>query len=169
MDLHGSLSAIFVRDDPTAMLPNGDVLCGYIAGPKTYIYDPSNNTWTEGPTKLHNDQSDEETWITLTNGDILSYDIVGSLNAKRFTAQYLDVKTMTWVDASNINPSNPAGILTDDVSDELGPAYLMSNGKHSLPGPMPSLGIRRSTTRPTMSGPRVRGCRTRSRTAPTRP
>ena len=33
-------------DDPTAILPNGNILAGYLSGPQTYIYNPTANTWT---------------------------------------------------------------------------------------------------------------------------
>src|SRR5262249_46634893 len=49
-------------DDPTVILPDGRVLAGYIFGPQSYIYNPTNDTWTQAATKLRNDRSDEETW-----------------------------------------------------------------------------------------------------------
>src|SRR5262249_54463798 len=61
-------------DDPSAMLPDGRVLTGYIGGPQTYIYDPATDTWTQAATKLRNDKSDEENWVLLPDGSILSYD-----------------------------------------------------------------------------------------------
>ena len=62
-------------DDPSMLLPNGNILTGYIAGPQTEIYNPTTNSWSAGGTKLNNDQSDEETWVKLPNGKILSYEI----------------------------------------------------------------------------------------------
>ena len=70
------------------MLNNGDVLAGYFNSPTTYLYNPSTNTWTTtANTKLHNDRSDEETWIKLADGSILSYDIYSS-SSGTFQAQH---------------------------------------------------------------------------------
>ena len=65
-------------DDPSEVLPNGTVLAGYLSGPQTYVYNPTTNTWTATGTKLLNDRSDEETWVKLPDGSILSYDIFAS-------------------------------------------------------------------------------------------
>src|SRR5438093_1554528 len=62
-------------DDPSAMLPDGRVLAGYISGPQTHIYDPVSNSWSAGATKLDGDRSDEETWVLLPDHSILSYNI----------------------------------------------------------------------------------------------
>lgn len=106
-------------DDPSILLPNGDILCGYLSGPQTYIYHPATNTWSAGPTKLLNDVSDEETWVKLPNGDILSYDVFNSQHAQR-----LQVSTMTWVDAG----ITPAPLETVG-GFELGPALLLPDGR----------------------------------------
>ena len=34
-------------DDPTELLPNGQVLGGYLNGPQTFLYSPATNSWTE--------------------------------------------------------------------------------------------------------------------------
>src|SRR5262249_13242569 len=62
-------------DDPTEILPDGRILAGYISGPETYIYDPVANSWSGPFNKLRNDRSDEETWMLLPDGSVLSYDI----------------------------------------------------------------------------------------------
>src|SRR5207244_45089 len=65
-------------DDPTATLPDGTILAGYIFGKQTYLYDPATNSWSQTSSKLRNDKSDEENWVKLPDGSILSYDIFAS-------------------------------------------------------------------------------------------
>jgi uncharacterized repeat protein (TIGR01451 family) len=105
-------------DDPSMLLPDGRVLAANINGPSTYIYDPVSNSWSTGPTKLYGDRSDEETWVKLSDGSILQYDIWGNTQE----AQRLDPSTMTWVDAGHV----PVPL---DSGDEIGPAVLLADGR----------------------------------------
>jgi hypothetical protein len=124
-------------DDPSAMLPDGRVLTGYINGPATYIFDPANptatNAWTFAANKLTRsdgsvDQSDEETWVKLPDGSILTYDIYSSTGT--FHAERYVPSQNQWVDASNVDVTNPPSILTGgNQGSELGPAFLQPNGK----------------------------------------
>ena len=52
--------ATIFGDDPSALLPDGRVLAGFLSGPQTFIYDPAANTWTQSINKLDGDRSDEE-------------------------------------------------------------------------------------------------------------
>src|SRR5262245_2959511 len=94
-------------DDPIKILPNGDILAGWFAGPDTFVYNPTTNTWrtTTGP-KLRGDRSDEEPWTKLPDGSILSYDIFSSITTGVFHAQRFDPAQDIWVDASNVDPNN---------------------------------------------------------------
>jgi hypothetical protein len=60
-------------DGPSEVLPDGQVLVGYIGGPETYSYNPATNRWSLAATKLNDDSSSEETWVKLPGGSILSY------------------------------------------------------------------------------------------------
>jgi len=60
---------------PTTLLADGRVLAGSMNGPQTYIYNPTTDSWSSGPTKLYGDSSQFETWTKLADGSILSYDI----------------------------------------------------------------------------------------------
>lgn len=111
-------------DDPSMLLPDGRVLAGYLSGPATYIYDPATGNWSSGPTKLYSDRSDEETWIKLSDGSILSYDIFG--NAQH--AQRLDTSSMTWIDSGSV----PVALQTSKA--ELGGGVLLPDGRVFLVG-----------------------------------
>jgi hypothetical protein len=106
-------------DDPTMVLPNGEILAGYRNGPQTYLYDPATDTWTQTGTKLANDASDEETWLLLPDGSVLSYDVFNNGHAQRY-----DPVPGTWQDAG-IVPVN----LSSSPEDELGPATMLQDGR----------------------------------------
>ncbi len=113
-------------DDPTVVLPNGKILCGYIADARTYLYDPVANTWSQTGTKLRNDESDEETWAMLPGGDILSYDIFSSPAKGAGHAQRYKWTTGTWVDAGSV----PVPLTSyPGLGYELGPSGLLPDGR----------------------------------------
>jgi hypothetical protein len=112
-------------DDPTEVLtPGGDILGGYVSGPQTYIYHTSTNTWTQTGTKLRNDQSDEEAWVKLPDGSILSYDVFSSSATLSHAQRYVP-STGTWVDAGNV----PVYLTGSNVGFELGPNFLLPDGR----------------------------------------
>jgi hypothetical protein len=113
-------------DDPSEVLPDGTVLLGYLSGPQTYIYNPANDTYT--PTtgaKLRNDRSDEETWVKLPDGSVLSYDIFSSIGTGTNTAQRYDPTQGQWVDAGTL----PVALSSSGVGYEMGPALLLPDGR----------------------------------------
>ncbi len=111
-------------DDPSILLPNGLILCGYLSGPQTYLYNPSSNSWTTTGTKLRSDASDEETWFILPDGSVLSYDIFSSINTGTPTAQKYNYQTETWSNAGTL----PALLSTPTQGYELGPGTQLPNG-----------------------------------------
>lgn len=117
-------------DDPITVLPNGKILAGYYNGPQTYLYDPATGTWSSTGSKLHGDASDEESWVTLPDGSVLSYDVFGSINSGKFEAQRYIPSTGTWVDASNLSSTNPPQVMSSfNEGFELGPAFLLPDGR----------------------------------------
>jgi hypothetical protein len=120
-------------DDPTALLPDGTILGGYIGGAQTYAYNPTTNTWTQKASKVNNDNSsDEESWVKLGNGDILSYDIFNSINQGNVpgTAQLYNPATNTWTPTGPV----PVQLTSADVPGdpnffEVGPAILLPDGR----------------------------------------
>ncbi|MGH7139023.1 MAG: kelch repeat-containing protein, partial [Pirellulales bacterium] len=123
----GSDSGTPFGDDPSMVLPDGKILCGFIFNAKTLIYDPVANVWSLGPNKLHSDQSDEENWVKLPNGNILSYDVyTTSPSAQMFVPDpnpAIDHTEGQWVDAGT-----PPIALASSSSHELGPGSLLPDG-----------------------------------------
>ena len=105
-------------DDPSEMLPDGTVLCGYLSGPQTYIYNPATNAWSQGPTKLDGDRSDEEAWVKMADGSILSYDVFDSQHAQRYVPSLKQ-----WFEAGSVPVALENGL------SELGPGLLLPDGR----------------------------------------
>jgi parallel beta-helix repeat protein len=132
-------------DDPIVVLstgPNsGQILAGYYNSGTTYRFDPAaaaGSQWvTTAGAKLHNefggrtDRSDEESWVKLPDGSILSYDVFSSSASANFQAQRYIPASDTWVDASTLSATNPPSILESNGAQgrELGPAFLQPDGK----------------------------------------
>jgi hypothetical protein len=107
-------------DDPTELLPDGRVLAGYLSGVQTYVYDPATNAWSFAANKLHNDRSDEETWVKLPDDSILTWDVFSALHSQR----YVPAQNQ-WVDAGVL----PAALTNSGVGFEAGPATLLPDGR----------------------------------------
>ncbi|HEX5271719.1 MAG TPA: kelch repeat-containing protein [Gemmataceae bacterium] len=116
-------------DDPSEVLDNGTILAGFIADARTFIYDPVTNSWSLGPTKLANDQSDEESWEKLPGGDILSYNVFGNPQ----TAQRFNQAANAWVFAGNVPVQ-----LQEPSSAELGPGFALPDGRAFQIGATPN-------------------------------
>jgi hypothetical protein len=126
----------FVGDEPTEVLPNGSILVGDIIDNGTEIYTPSTNTWSAGGSKVHtSDVSDEEAWVKLANGDILTYDIFSSINDNKFEAELYNTVTNKWSDASTSSNGAFLPLLsTPEEGYELGPAMLLPDGRALFTG-----------------------------------
>jgi hypothetical protein len=118
-------------DDPIEVLSDGRVLAGYYNSATTYLYSPTTNSWTTTSSgKLHNDKSDEETWVKLPDNSILSYDIFGSASDGKFEGQRYIPSQDKWVDASTLSAAHPPSLLSgSNQGYELGPGLLLPDGR----------------------------------------
>jgi hypothetical protein len=117
-------------DVSTEVLPDGQVLAGYKLGPQSYLFDPSTNTWSVTGSKLHNDPSREETWVKLPDNSILSYDITSSIITGVGHSQRYVPSLGQWVDAGTVPvPLSTATLPGDSAGHEIGPAFLLPDGR----------------------------------------
>ena len=148
---------------PTVMLPNGDVLAGRTDG-STYIYDPPTNTWltagesynaatgTWSPapalTKPDLDESADENWTQLANGNIMSVDVWNNVGQ----VEIFNTTTMSW---SLAGPNTvPAGL----VGNFPGPATLLPSGQvFQLGGTNSRTGLYNPSTNTWTTGPTIPG------------
>jgi hypothetical protein len=93
----------YFGDDPTMLLQKGKILAGSIFTNMTYLYDIGTNTWSFAASKVYPDRSDEEGWVKLPNGKVMTYDIFESVDQSGQYAELYDPATKTW---TSISPSD---------------------------------------------------------------
>jgi hypothetical protein len=87
-------------DVPAMLLPDGKVLAGSLVNRDVYVYDVATNGWTKKAAKFYNDSSDEETWVKLPDGRVLTYDIFKSIPAGTGYAEIYDPVADLWTPIS---------------------------------------------------------------------
>ncbi len=100
-------------DTGESILPDGRLLCSNWGNTGTDIYDPTTNAWTNAA-PMANNTGDEETWVTLADGSILSV----FQNGQR----YLESQN-TWLST----PTIPVSLVDGD--SEMGPALELYDGR----------------------------------------
>jgi hypothetical protein len=151
-------------DDPSMLLENGtDILTGGGAfeGGVTYIYHSATDTWSSPIFKVYNDSSDEETWVKLPNGDVLTYDIFSSLfisgGNNTGYAELFDHTTNTWRSVSpgdgTANGSIPT--LSDTQTFELGPMMRLLDGRIFVLGDNGNTAFYNPSTNTWSAGPTI--------------
>jgi hypothetical protein len=115
-------------DNISKMLPNGDILIAPV-GPATpggtVIFHPTSNTFTPGPRLFRGFYQDEASWVKLPDDSILTVDPFGT-HSERYIPSL-----NKWVDDGVLPVS-----LYNNLG-ELGPAFLLPNGKAFLLGGTP--------------------------------
>jgi hypothetical protein len=116
-------------DSNSEILANGDVMIPPIyptSNGLTGLYNPTTNTWSQGPTLYRGSDADEQTWIKLADGSILTSDGSGSGNTA--TSERYIPATNSWVNDGTI----PVSMW--DGEGEIGAGALLPNGKVFLVG-----------------------------------
>ncbi|MGF6920143.1 hypothetical protein [Paraburkholderia sp. 40] len=114
----------YFGDDPSMLLPNGKILAGSIFTNQTYLYDIASNSWSFAGSKVYPDRSDEETWVKMVRGKVLTYDLFESVAQNGQYAETYDPTTHTW---SSISPSDGSArgtipaLSSAAIGYELGP------------------------------------------------
>jgi hypothetical protein len=119
-------------DDPTMLLPHGKILAGSISSRNTYLYDIASDTWSSPIPKVYNDRSDEETWVKLPHGGVLTYDLFQSIGTGGAYAERYDFITNAWV---GISPSDGTAsgtipqLSSSAIGSELGGIVHIKDGR----------------------------------------
>lgn len=113
-------------DAPSCMLADGRILYGALLTNQSAIYDPVAKTWTEAgttfgkvPATKQAANSDEETWVLLPDGTILTVECANVGAAEKYIPS-LD----KWVSAGSLPVT-----LVDAAGSEIGPAILLTDGR----------------------------------------
>jgi ELWxxDGT repeat protein len=117
-------------DGQGVLLPNGKILCGYLSDTRCYLYDPATDTWSQTGSKIHGDRNNEETWLLLPDGSVLSYDIFASPASGPGKAQRYVTSTGQWVDAGVV----PVPLSGSSLGYELGGGSVLPDGRVMLIG-----------------------------------
>jgi uncharacterized protein (TIGR03437 family) len=114
------------------LLPGPRILTGTLNANSTYLYDPSSDSWTKGPTKNYTDSSSEEGWGRLADGTIVTYDISQSNSKGAGYAERYDPVANKWMPISpadgTANGTLPV-LSSLSVGNELGPLLRLQDDR----------------------------------------
>jgi hypothetical protein len=119
-------------DDPSALLPGGQILVGDLISPQAFLYSLADNTFEPTGSKVYNDSSDEEGWAILPNAQILTYDLDPSIAMNTGFAEKYTPAMGVW---TGISPADGTakGTLPDlssvPLGFELGPILRLLDGR----------------------------------------
>lgn len=125
------LTACF-GDDPSMLLPGNQILAGDLINGKTFLYNTATDSWVQAGTKVYPDASDEEGWVKLADGSVLTYDLFKSIQTSGSYAENYNPNTGTW---SSISPSDGTALGTipllssSGLGFELGPVLRLQDGR----------------------------------------
>jgi len=112
-------------DASSEILPNGRVLVAPVLAKypgETLIFDPPSSSFLAGPSFLTNSQ-DEANWVKLADDSILTIDPALAGQTGTNSERYIPASN-TWVRDANVPVQ-----LYDPFGSELGPCFLLPNGK----------------------------------------
>ncbi|MEI8281366.1 MAG: kelch repeat-containing protein, partial [Armatimonadota bacterium] len=108
-----------IGDAQCNVMPDGTFLLANLFDTRMASLNPKTLVWTEHPGTGKLDRQDEEGWVLLPDGSILTLDAINAPHAERYIPS-LD----KWISAGDTPQS-----LADASSQELGPMLLMPDGK----------------------------------------
>lgn len=132
IDGNGAVPPGCFGDVPTMLLNGDKILAGNLLDRSSRIYDIASNTWGAPIAKANSDSSDEETWVKLGNGRVITYDLFQSIGTGGAYAETFDPLTNTWLD---ISPSNGTAsgtipqLSSSFLGYEMGPAFRLQDGR----------------------------------------
>jgi Galactose oxidase, central domain len=155
----GSASACF-GDDPSILIPGGNILAGNIFNRSTYTYSVAANSWSFAANKFYNDRSDEEGWVKLPDDTVLTYDIFQSIGAGSGYAELYNPTSGAW---SGISPADgtASGTLpvlsSSALGAELGPILRLQDGRVFVIGANNHTALYAPATNTWAAGPDIMG------------
>jgi len=149
-------------DVPSMLLSEREILAGSLFTNRTYLYDIAMNSWSFAAAKVYNDRSDEEGWVKLPDGSVLTYDIFQSVITGGSYAERYDTATGEW---SSISPSDGTarGIIPQlsgtALGFELGPLVRvrLRDGRVFLIGATGHTALYTASTNTWRAGPDIVG------------
>ena len=150
-----------VGDEPSILLPGGNVLVGDLVNNHSFIYSPATNSWTPSGSKVYtSESSDEEGWAKLGNGNVLTYDLFQSVATGGSYAEVYNPSTGTW---SSISPSDGSAhgtipqLSSPALGYELGPVLRLQDGRMIVIGATQHTALYTPSTNTWAAGPDIMG------------
>jgi hypothetical protein len=109
-----------VGDVPLCVMPDGRVLLGNINSNETFLFDPTNRSFTVGPSK--NDRCAEESFALMPDGTVVAVQCTAIPGAEK----YLPSRN-SWVSAGTTSPLTLPQACPGIVA-EIGPSVLLATG-----------------------------------------
>lgn len=131
-------------DVPSMLLDGDKILAGSLFTRNTYLYDIASNSWSFAAAKFNNDRSDEESWVKISGGKVLTYDLFQSIATGGAFAELYNPVTNSW---ASISPSDGTAFGTIPqlssaaVGYEIGAGVRLCDGRIFLIGGGDSAGI----------------------------
>lgn len=97
-------------DVPSMLLDGSKILAGSLQTRNSYLFDLKTKTWAASGQKFYNDRSDEESWVKLPDGRVLTYDLFLSISTGGAYAEAYDPKTGSWSGRSPSDGSSQGSI-----------------------------------------------------------
>ena len=147
-------------DDPSMLLPGGNILVGNLENQNAFIYNVATDSWAQTGSKVYSDQSDEEGWAKMPDGSVINYDLFHSKSTGGSYAELYHPTTGTW---SSISPSDGTALGTipllssNAVGSELGPIIRLQDGRIFVIGATQHTAIYDSVTNTWAAGPDIMG------------
>ncbi|MBV8728249.1 MAG: hypothetical protein JO336_00425 [Acidobacteriia bacterium] len=140
-------------------LPNQNILAGSLVDTSTFIYTVATNSWAPAASKVY-DSSDEEGWVKLSDGTILTYDIDKSISAGTGYAERYDPVANKW---SSVSPGDGTALGTlpllssSALGHEFGPILRLQDGRAFLIGGNQNTALYTPSTNTWAAGPQIIG------------
>ena len=147
---------------PSIVVPGGKILAGNLVNTSSFLYTPATNSWAPAGSKVasYNDQSDEEGWVLLSNGNVLTYDVTKSIAANNGFAEIYNPGLNSW---SAISPSDGTALgalpllSSGPLGSELGPVLRLQDGRALVIGANGLTAIYTPATNTWAAGPTITG------------
>ena len=111
-------------DSLSGLIANGDVLITPVAptrGGYTLLFNPNTNSWVTGPKLVSGNSADEQSWVKLADGTLLTVGAVAAGQTGSSSERYLPA-TNTWIADATLPVNETDGL------GEYGAGTLLPNG-----------------------------------------
>lgn len=150
--------SFIVGDCVSCVLADGRVLFGAVPSgdARTAVWDPDDDTWTVAGTAFGAQANtkmgacNEETWVLLPNGNVLTVQITGATGTRN--AEMYVPSTDTWVSAGATTATLPVGTVSGTLVNEIGPAVTLPDGRVFFVGGTGRTQLYTSGANPTATG-----------------